>query len=119
MIYQLLTYLGIWPGITQLTAVGQAAWEGLEKQAPWNRCQEKNAVRRVGSRAGMSTGMAHDHKAAGSPSGVRRDLLGYNKNVDGQKILGKVVSSSWLALFQEGRWIRAWQSLKPQTAGEF
>lgn len=107
--------------MTQLTAVGQAAWEGLEKQAPWNRCQEKNAVGRVGSRAGMSIGMAHHHKAAGSPSGVlaRRDLLGYNKNLDGQKILGKVVSSSWLGLFQEGRLIRAWQSLKPPTAREF
>ena len=49
----------------------------------------------------------------------RRDLLGYNKNLDGQKVLGKVVSSSWLGLFQEGRLIRAWQSLKPQTAREF
>lgn len=101
--------------------MGRAGWEGPGKQAPGNRCQEKNAVGRVGSRAGMSTGMVHRHKVAVSPSGILAggDLLGYSKNLGRLKILGKVVRSSWLGLFQERRLTKAWQSLEPQKTREY
>lgn len=123
MIYQLLTYLGVWPGITQLTtaAHGTGRLGGAGQTSTREQVPRKNAVGRVGSRAGMSTGMVYGHKVAVSPSGILAggDLLGYSKNLDRLKILQKVVRSSQLGLFQERRLTKAWQSLEPQMTREF
>lgn len=64
----------------------------------------------------MSVGMVQHHTVAVSPSGILAggDTLGYIRNLDGWKILGKVVCSSWLGFLQDRRLTRAWQSLEPQ-----
>lgn len=97
------------------------AGKGWANKHQGTGAKKKNAVGRVGSRAGMSTGMVHRHKFAVSPSGILAggDLLGYSKNLGRLKILGKVVRSSRLGLFQERRLTKAWQSLGPQKTREY
>lgn len=73
----------------------------------------KNAVGTLGSRAGMSIGMAHHHKVAGCSNMEFWQVVEFDsKNLDRQKIPRKVVSSSWLGLFPEERLTRATSSLK-------
>lgn len=87
-------------------SLGGAGETSTKEQVP-----RKNVVCRIGSRVGMNMGGPSSQGCRMSQHGILAggDILGYKKNLDRQKILGKVVSSSLLGLFPQGRLTRAWQ----------